>query len=128
MISEYHPEVRRLLERMIVRAGDEPIVADSPTPAKLRSADVLVVETASPRGAMLAQLARAANPSLPIVCASVTVPSPELAELVGFEEVLVKPYTAEQLQAVIDQALPESATATAASATATVGVGASVRA
>jgi CheY-like chemotaxis protein len=114
MISETHPEVRRLLERMIARAGDEPIVADEPTPARLRSVDVLVVETAAPRGVMLAQLARAANPSLPIVCASVAVPSQQLAELVDFEAVLVKPYTAEQLAVAIDQALPASATAAAA--------------
>jgi hypothetical protein len=96
MISEPHPDVRRLLERMIVRAGDEP-----------------------------AQLARAASPSLQIVCASVAVPSRELAEIVDFAGALVKPYTAEQLMAIIDQALPESASAAAASATDTVDTGAS---
>jgi DNA-binding NtrC family response regulator len=127
MISESHPDVRRLLERMIARAGDEPIVADEPTPAKLRSVDVLVVETAAPRGAMLARLAHVANPSLPIVCASVTALSRELAELVDFEAVLVKPYTAEQLAVAIDQALPAPATAAAAE-TVTVGAGASVSA
>jgi hypothetical protein len=125
MISEPHPDVHRLLERMIARAGDEPVVADTPTPAKLRSVDVLVVETAAPGGAMLAQLARAASPSLQIVCASVAVPSRELAEIVDFAGALVKPYTAEQLMAIIDQALPESASAAAASATDTVDMGAS---
>jgi DNA-binding response OmpR family regulator len=128
MISETHPDVRRLLERMIARAGDKSMVVDAPTPAKLRSADVLIVDTAAPHGAMLAQLARAASPSLPIVCASVAPPSRELAEVVGFGAVLVKPYTAEQLQAAIDQVLPESSSAAAASATPTVGAGSSVSA
>lgn len=114
LICEPQQDVRRLLERMIARAGDMPIVVQDPTPAKLRSADVLVVETAAPHGATLAQLARAASPSLPIVCASVTVPSRELAEIVDFAAVLVKPYTAEQLIGAVDGALEESPSALAA--------------
>jgi hypothetical protein len=128
MIGEPHRDVRHLLERMIACAGDVPIVVEAPTPAKLRSADVLVVETAAPRGAMLAQLARAANPLLPIVCASVAVPSRELAGIVDFAAVLVKPYTAEQLLGAVDQALEASSSAAAASAKATVGAGSSVAA
>jgi hypothetical protein len=95
-----------MLERMVVRLDCKPVVAQEPTPAQLRSVDVLLVETATHRGAMLAQLARAANPSLMIVCASVTMPPEELTELgIGFAAVLVKPFTAEQLEGVIERAL-----------------------
>jgi hypothetical protein len=125
MISEPHRDVRRLLERMIARAGDMPIVVETPTPAKLRSAEVLVVETAAPHGAMLAQLARAASPSLPIVCASVTAPSPELAGIVDFAAVLVKPYTAEQLLGAVNQVLAAPSNAAAASIAITVDAGSS---
>ncbi len=128
MISEPHRDVRRLLERMIARGGDMPILAEQPTPAKLRSADVLVVETAAPRGAMLAQLARASSPSLPIVCASVTAPSRELSEIVDFAAVLVKPYTAEQLAAAIDQAPAPESSAVAAATAVMVGAGSSAAA
>ena len=75
MISEPHPDVRRLLERMVARMGDWPIAEDAPTPAQLRSIDALLVEPQSPRAGKLVQLARAANPSLSIVCASVAAPA-----------------------------------------------------
>jgi CheY-like chemotaxis protein len=107
MVSESHPDVRRLLERMVARLGHLPIVVATPTPAKLRSVDVLIVETVVPSGAMLAKLARAANPSLPIVCASVAAPPVELGERgIGFAAVLVKPFTAEQLAHVVRRVLP----------------------
>lgn len=105
MISEPHPDVRLLLERMVTRMGDRPILPDRPTPAQLRSLDVLLVEPAAPAGAILAQLARAASPSLAIVCESVTAPSPELAQLVDFAAVLVKPFTLEQLEQAMEPVL-----------------------
>jgi hypothetical protein len=75
-------------------------------PAQLQSADLLLVEPAAPAGAVLAQAARIVNPRLPLVCASVTAPAPELKERgVVFAATLVKPFTAEQLSAAIDQAL-----------------------
>ncbi len=108
MISEPRPDVRRLLERMVTGFGDRPMVEDTPTPARLRSLDVLLVEPAAPKGAMLAQFARAANPSLGIVCESVIAPPPELAELVDFAVVLVKPFTTEQLEKAIELAAPQA--------------------
>jgi CheY-like chemotaxis protein len=106
LISESHPDVRRMLERMVARLGHEPVLAVVPAPAQLQSADVLVVEPAAPTGAVLAQAACLVNPRLPIICASVTGPPPELAELgVPFVAALVKPFTAEQLGAAIDEAL-----------------------
>jgi CheY-like chemotaxis protein len=105
LISEPHDEVRRMLERMLTRLGHEPLAVRMPTPQQLMSADVLVVEPAAPIGAVLAQAARIANPSLPLICASVAAVDPELAKLgVVFAVCLVKPFTAEQLGAAIDLA------------------------
>ena len=106
LISEPHDDVRRLLERMIARLGHEPFLVRAPTPAQLRSADILVVEPAAPAGAALTRAAHAANPMLPIICASVTAPPLELAGLgVVFAANVVKPFTAAQLGAAVEQAL-----------------------
>jgi CheY-like chemotaxis protein len=106
LISESHDDVRRMLERMVTRLGHEPVFVRVPAPAQLQSADVLVVEPAAPTGAVLAQAACIVKPALPLICASVTGPPPELTELgVEFAAVLVKPFTAEQLGAAIDQVL-----------------------
>jgi CheY-like chemotaxis protein len=106
LISEPHDDVRRLLERMITRLGHEPFIVRAPTPAQWRSADILVVEPAAPAGAALTRAAHAANPTLPLICASVTAPPPELEELgVVFAATVVKPFTAEQLGAAVELAL-----------------------
>jgi len=91
---------------MVTRLGHEPIVVRVPVPQQLRCADVLVVEPAAPVGAVLAQAMCMVNPSLPIICASITGPPPELAELgVVFAASLVKPFTLEQLGTAIEEAL-----------------------
>jgi CheY-like chemotaxis protein len=106
LISEPHDDVRRLLERIVSRLGHEPIATRAPSPQQLTSADVFVLEPAAPIGAVLAQAAHLIDSSLPLVCVSVTAPAPELAELgVVFAATLVKPFTAEQLAAAIEQAL-----------------------
>jgi CheY-like chemotaxis protein len=109
LISESHPDVRRMLERMVARLGHEPVLVVVPAPAQLQSADVLVVEPATATGAVLAQAACIVNPRLPIVCASVAGPPRELQELgVPFAAALVKPFTAAQLGVAIDEALRAS--------------------
>jgi hypothetical protein len=91
---------------MLTRLGHEPILVTVPAPEQLLSADVLVLEPASPVGVVLAQAARLVNPSLPLICASVAGPPAELAELgVVFAASLVKPFTAEQLGAAINRSL-----------------------
>lgn len=106
LISEPHDDVRRLLERMVTRLGHEPIAIRVPSPRDLTDADVFVVEPVAPLGAVLAQAACIANPSLPLICASVTAPPPRLGELgVVFTASLVKPFTLAQFGAAIEQAL-----------------------
>jgi CheY-like chemotaxis protein len=106
LISESHRDVRRLLERMLVRLGHEPIRVRVPETEQLLSADVVIVEPSDPIGAVLSQAASIARPSLPLICASVTEPPAELTELgVSFSACLIKPFTTKQLEAAIDQAL-----------------------
>jgi DNA-binding NtrC family response regulator len=106
LISEPHDDVRRLLERMVARLGHEPIAVRAPTPQQLTSADVFVVEPAAPIGGVLAQAAHLIDPSLPLICASVTAPDAELAELgIEFVATLIKPFTLEQCGAAIERAL-----------------------
>jgi DNA-binding NtrC family response regulator len=101
-ISESHEDVRRLLERMVARLGHEPVLVRAPTPAQLRSADVLLVEPAAPAGTALTRAAHVANPTLPIICASVTAAPSEPG--VVFSASLVKPFTLEQLADAIERA------------------------
>jgi|GEM_PF-477021 len=106
LISESHRDVRRLLERMLTRMGHEPVAVRTPDTEYLTSADVVIVEPVEPVGALLAQAASIARPSLPLICVSVSGPAAELAELgVIFNACLIKPFTTEQLQEAIDQAL-----------------------
>ena len=70
------------------------------------SADVVIVEPVESIGALLAQAASIARPSLPLICVSVSTPATELEELgVIFSACLIKPFTAEQLQEAINHAL-----------------------
>jgi DNA-binding NarL/FixJ family response regulator len=106
MISEPHESVRRMLARLVVRLGHEAVALDGrPTPAQLRSADILMVEPAG-SGVSLAHTARAANPSVAILCAGVALPPAELGglepNLAGF---VAKPFRPGQLGAAIQRAL-----------------------
>jgi hypothetical protein len=106
LINESHESVRRLLERMVARLGHEPVPIVVPTPEHLLDADLLLVEPVAPLGAVLAQAVHIATPSLPIISASVSAPPPELAELgIEFAASLVKPFTLEDLDTAIKQAL-----------------------
>lgn len=106
MISDPHPIVRETLVRMVSHLGYEPfVVAEGPppTPARLRSADVLLVEPASPEGRRLARSARAAHPGVAILSQG----APAGIERLGLTPVahLPKPFTLAQLEAALQHAL-----------------------
>lgn len=106
MISDPHPVVRQILVGMVARLGYEPVTADlPPTPAQLRSADVLLVEPAAPAGRALARTARAANPTIAIISEGST-PLPEGIDRRGAGATvhLVKPFTIEQLDGALQRA------------------------
>ncbi len=106
LISESQLDVKRLLEKMVVRLGHEPVLASAPSPEQLASADVLLIEPADPIGAVLAQAAKLIDPTLPLISVSVAAPPPELERLgVRFTAVLVKPFTLAELRVAIEEAL-----------------------
>jgi two-component system OmpR family response regulator len=106
LITESRQDVGRLLERMLTRMGHEPIRVRVPDTEQLISADLAIVEPVESVGVLLAQAASIVRPSLPLVCASVSEPPAELAELgVSFNACLIKPFTAKELEIAIDQAL-----------------------
>lgn len=106
LISEPHSDVRRLLESMVTCLGHEPLVIGVPAPQHFTHADVLMVEPTASVGAVIAQAASIAVPSLPIICVSMGAPPPELERLgVNFAVCLVKPFALAQLRTAIDKAL-----------------------
>lgn len=103
LISEPHPDVRRLFEHMVARLGHDPVGVTTAEPGVLAEADLLLVETAEPEGAELARLAHELRPKLPIVCASIAPPAPELRLIPTAW--LLKPFTLGRLREVLDGAL-----------------------
>jgi len=106
MISDPHPTITEMLVRMVADLGYEAVAVakDSPpTPARLRSADVLLLEPTTPAARRLARTARAANPSVAILSQG----APEGIERLGLTPAghLSKPFTIEQLDAALRQAL-----------------------
>ena len=110
MISEPHPGVRQMLKRMVARLGHEPVTAGSrPTPAQLRSADVLLLEPVAPAGVSLARTARAAHPAVAIVCSGIPAPLLELSQLEpNLAAIVERPLRIEQLDGAIRRALLHS--------------------
>jgi hypothetical protein len=106
LISEPNEVDRRLLEGMLRRLGHEPLLITMPTLALGLDADLFIVEPEAPGGGILAQALHIANPSLPMICASVSVPPWELCQLgVVFADSLIVPFTLGQLRAAIELAL-----------------------
>jgi CheY-like chemotaxis protein len=106
MISDPHSTVTELLVRMVAQLGYEPVAVDvdsPPTPARLRSADVLLVEPTTPAARRLARTACAANPSVAILSQG----APEGLERLGLTPAahLAKPFTVEQLDVALRHAL-----------------------
>lgn len=92
----------------VPRSPEAHQVSDAhPTPARLRSADVLLIEPTSPGGLTLVRTARAANPTLTVVGQGALPPGRReqdrwrrVAQPVGH---LAKPFTSAQLDAVLQQ-------------------------
>lgn len=136
LIYDPDPTIARLLARMLERLGYEPVAlrvasrvapcvasrthhhtrGARPTPALLRSADVLLIEPAAPGALALARTARAASPGIAILGEGAAVaPTPprsgrddrgdpwrRLAAPVGH---LAKPFTRAQLDAALQQSI-----------------------
>jgi hypothetical protein len=106
LISEPNEVVRRLLEGMLRRLGHEPLLITMPTLALGLDADLFIVEPKAAGGSILTQAVHIANPSLPMICASVSSPPWELCELgLVFADSLIVPFTLGQLRSAIELAL-----------------------
>jgi DNA-binding response OmpR family regulator len=103
LISEAEPDVRRLLAVMVERLGHDAAVLEPDLVAPPRG-DLLIVEPAAGPGLEHARLVRAFFPDAPIVCLG---PLPADAGFLGRGRIhnLAKPFTLEQLGAVLDLAL-----------------------
>jgi hypothetical protein len=105
LISEPNEVIRRLLEGMLRRLGHKPLLITMPTLERTLNADLFIVEPKAAGEKMLTQAAHIANPSLPMICASVSSPPWELCELgVVFAASLIVPFTLGQLRAAIELA------------------------
>jgi CheY-like chemotaxis protein len=103
LLSEADPDVRRLLKLLLERLGHEAIVLDGGSEVP-PSADLLLLEPASPAFLEQARLARLLDPHLPVVCVSVLPTSGAFLEL-GPLVHLEKPFTVSALSAAIERAL-----------------------
>jgi hypothetical protein len=106
LISEPNEVVRRVLEGMLRRLGHEPLLITMPTLALGLEADLFIVEPKAAGGGILTQAVHITNPSLPMICVSVSIPPWELFELgVVFADSLIVPFTLGQLRTAIELAL-----------------------
>jgi hypothetical protein len=105
LINEPNEVSRRLLAKMLIRLGHQPLLLTMPTLKRAMNADLFIVEPKASGGKILAQAAHIANPSLPMICVSVSIPPWELCELgVVFAASLIVPFTLGQLRAAIELA------------------------
>jgi CheY-like chemotaxis protein len=99
LICEPDPEVRELLRHVVERHGHEPVFEPNGT-----SIAAVVVEPADVLSVEVAQTARAGDPGLPIVCASIEPPTPSSRSL-GPVAHVVKPFTLSEFDSALATAL-----------------------
>ena len=102
LLSEADPDVRRLLVVLLERLGHEAIVLEggaAPPPA-----DLMLLEPAVPECLEQARAIRGEQPTLPVVCVSV-LPLEARFLTLGPLGHLTKPFTAAELDDVIEAAL-----------------------
>ena len=103
LICEPDPEVRELLRRVVERHGHEAVLE----PNGLRDLSGVVLEPADVVSVEVAQTARAHDPELPIVCASIEPPTAGSRRLSPVAHV-VKPFTLSELARALNAAFPSA--------------------
>jgi hypothetical protein len=100
LICEPHPEVRELLQRIVVRLGHEPLLDD----ARLQVVDAILLEPTHAPSVERARAFRAADGDTPIVCASIDLPDAGSRRLdpIAF---LIKPFALPDLERALEKAL-----------------------
>jgi CheY-like chemotaxis protein len=102
LISEPNAEVRALLELLVARLGHRPLRAEELEDGA--EPELVLLEPASSAGLALAKRLRRRFAHLPIVCASILPPGPELKEIEPVTY-LVKPVRLRELEDAIASAL-----------------------
>jgi CheY-like chemotaxis protein len=104
MVADEHDEVQRLLSYMVARVGHTPAMWTAAQSDELHGFDALLLEPAFPGSFRYAQAVRSARPELPIVCASIYPPTPDVRAL-GCVVHLLKPFSLSELDSALEQAL-----------------------
>jgi CheY-like chemotaxis protein len=103
LVSEADPDVRRLLAVLVERLGYEAVVL-GPGIGIPPDPDLMLLEPGSPTCLEHARAARAASPALPVISLNLIPDGGEfLSE--GPLEYLPKPFTLEELRAVVQHTL-----------------------
>jgi CheY-like chemotaxis protein len=102
LICEPDPEVRELLRHVVERRGHEAILE----PNGLRDLAAIVLEPSDVVSVEVAQAARANDPELPIVCASIDAPTAGSRRLSPVAHV-VKPFTLTEFDRALTAAFPD---------------------
>ncbi len=104
LVVEPMEELSSLLAHVVLRAGHEPIEYVGAVPDAPQHVDLLLLEPQVPGGLALARQLRGIRSSLPIVCVSLSAPTPEVLALepVAFLE---KPFGLRQLEEALGCAL-----------------------
>ena len=101
LICEPDPEVRELLRRVVERHGHQAVFE----PNGLRDLAAVVLEPSDVVSVEVAQAARATDPALPIVCASIEPPTAGSRRLTPVAHI-VKPFTLSEFNRALSTALP----------------------
>ena len=104
LICEPDPEVRDLLRRVVERGGHEAVLE----PDGLRDLAAVVLEPSDVVSVEVAQAARANDPEIPIVCASIEPPTPGSRRLAPVAHI-VKPFTLSEFARALEAAFPSHA-------------------
>lgn len=102
LILEPQPEIRELVRRVAARLGHEAVTE---VPLQQPEIDAVVVEPEGYRGLTLAQQLRDRSSDLPIICTSIAPPNDRTRDLHPVAH-LQKPFTLEELQRVLSDAVP----------------------
>jgi CheY-like chemotaxis protein len=102
LICEPDPEVRELLRRVVERRGHESVFE----PNGLRDLAAVVLEPSDVVSVEIAQTARASDPAIPIVCASIEPPTAGSRKLAPVAHI-VKPFTLSEFERALAAAFPD---------------------
>src|SRR4051812_883748 len=104
LILEPQPEVRELWSHVAKRLGHES-VEEVPSHLKAAPVDLIVLEPEGTRELAIARALHQRFPEIPLVCASIAPPTPELRRELSPNAYLMKPFPLEALEHALANAL-----------------------